>query len=138
MKVIHVFSSIIVLLFLTAFTTAESSYIEVDCVDKICGCDVEFGSISGIYKETERVENGQPVYLGPNKKKNYEIKLRAETPKGADFTVYRWEIRTNGGELIYFDNNIKMEPFPFLETKGEWTAEKSAFKPAPNKVARQL
>ncbi len=129
--------SAIVLLFLTAFTqSVPSASIEIICADAVCGCDVEYGSISGIYQETKRVENGQPVYLGPNKKKTYEIKLRAETPKGADFTVYRWEVRTTSGELIYFDGNIKMEPFPFAETKGQWTAENAKFKPAPSKLER--
>ena len=137
MKVIHVFA-IVVLLIFTAFTTVEPSYIKIDCVDKTCGCDDEFGSISGIYTETGRVENGHPVYLGPNKEKNYEIKLREETPKGADFTVYRWEVRTKNGELIYFDGNIKVEPFPFAETKGEWTAEKTKFKPVPSKIKRHI
>ena len=134
MKIIHAFS-IIILLFLTAFTQPNpSTSIEVECVDSSCGCDVQFGSISGIYQETKRVENGQAVYLGPNKKKTYEIKLRAEIPKGADFTVYRWEVRTTKGELIYFDGKIETEPFPFVETKGQWTAEKAKFKPAPSKV----
>jgi hypothetical protein len=133
MKTIQLFS-FVALLFLTAFTTPLSSSIEIECEKDICGCDADFGSLSGIYQETKRVENGYPVYLGPNKDKSYEIRLKAETPKGADFTVYRWEIRTSNDELVYFDGNIKMEPFPFSETKGEWTAENSAFEPVPNKI----
>ena len=138
MKTIQLLS-IIALMFLSAFTTTPiPSSIEIECEKKECGCDARFGSISGIYKEIEQKENGHPIFLGPNKDKNYEIKLIAETPNGADFTVYRWEIRTTIGELVYFDKNIQMEPFPFSEIKGEWTAENSSFEPVPNKVARRL
>lgn len=137
MKTIQ-FLSLIAILFLTAFTNPVPSSIQIECEKEVCGCDADFGTVSGIYQETKQKENGQPVYLGPDKDKNYEIKLRAETPKGADFTVYRWEVRTTSGELVYFDNNIKMESFPFSETKGEWTAENSTFEPVPNKIARRL
>jgi len=136
MKTIQLLS-FVALLFLTAFTNPISHSIEIECEKDVCGCDADYGSISGIYQETKETENGQPVYLGPNKKKSYEIKLRAEIPKGADFTVYRWEVRTMSGELVYFDNNIKMEPFPFSEIKGQWTADNSAFEPVPNKIARR-
>ena len=137
MKTIQLFS-LVAFLFLTAFTPPVASSIEIECVKDVCGCDADFGSISGIYQEIKRKENGQPVYLGPNKDKSYEIKLKAETPKGADFTVYRWEVRTTSGELIYFDGNIKMESFPFSEIKGQWTAANSSFEPVPNKIKRQI
>ncbi len=137
MKTIQLFS-IVALLFLSAFTIPVPSSIEIECENDVCGCDAEFGTVSGIYQETKRAENGYPVYLGPNKKKSYEIKLRAETPKGADFTVYRWEVRTTSDELVYFDGNIKVEPFPFSEIKGEWTAENSTFEPVPNKISKHL
>lgn len=137
MKTIQLFS-IFALLFLTAFTTNVPSSIEIQCEKELCGCDASLGSISGIYQETKQKENGYPVYLGPNKKKSYQIRLKAETPKGADFTVYRWEIRTSGDELVYFDKNIKTTAFPFSETKGSWTAEDTAYEPVPNKVAKRL
>jgi len=130
--------SFVAFLFLTAFTSPVPSQIEIQCEKNICGCDADFGKISGIYKETKKSENGQPVFLGPDKNRSYEIKLRAEVPKGADFTVYRWEVRATSGELVYFDSNIKIEPFSFSEIKGQWTAEKPAFNPVPNKVARRL
>lgn len=119
----------------SAFTySGNPSAVEITCPDKKCGCDAAFGKIAGVYQATGTEENGYPVFMGPDKELSYMIKLHKETPQGANFQVYRWEIRATTGELIYFNKNIQAVPFPFADVKDEWIADNSGFDPVPTKI----
>ena len=128
-----------VLLICTAFTGGnESDTIVITCVEDGCGCDAYYGKIGGTYVNSGKIMNEYPVYTGPGKKKDYILRLQAESPKGANFTVYRWEIRTaTGDELVYFNNDVKIDPFALAETEKGWVPDNSDLSPAPLRVIAQ-
>lgn len=127
-----IFKTLLFLTFLFNINILFAQDVEVFCPSDVCGGDIQYGAVDGIYQATGAMSGGQPIYEGPVGNVQYQLILIVE-PAGP-FTFYKWEINTLGGTKVYFENPPIQTSNTFPEAGG-FTSTDPTHTPVPTASA---